>query len=130
LNITPDNIVLPPGIRLKEVVPSVVEVTLDVPVRKELPVQVDWSGKLPDELLLVRATVDPQRITVIGGSRILEQTATIYTQKVPLDTLRTSGALEVELALTPASIELAPGSKAVATVSYVIRTTSDTSPPP
>ena len=46
---------------------------VDVLVIKELPVQVDWSGKLPENLLLESVKLAPERVRVVGGSRILEE---------------------------------------------------------
>ena len=45
--ITRDSIVLPPGIHLKQVEPQILKVNLDMLDQKELPIQPDWSGKLP-----------------------------------------------------------------------------------
>src|SRR5512139_3353414 len=92
--ITSNNITLPPGIVLKDVTPQNVVVDLDVTVRKELPVQIDWVGRLPENLVLAEATVEPQRVEIIGSKRVLENILTIYTEKVPLDKLREAGVLE------------------------------------
>lgn len=46
-NISSDTITLPPGVFLKNVEPQSVEVTLDVPAKKEVPVQVDWVESCP-----------------------------------------------------------------------------------
>lgn len=119
--ITRENISLPPGIILKKVEPPAVEVTLDVPTKKELPVQVDWSGKLPDHMIMTDIRVEPDKVQVIGGGRILENIATLYTQKVPMDNIRESGSLVVNLALNPASLKIAPGSKDRVTVEYTVK---------
>jgi len=104
--ITQENISLPPGVILKKVEPQVVDVTLDIPVKKRLPVQIDWIGKLADHLLLETVNIQPVRVNVVGGSRILEKISTIYTEKVPLDTINKSGRLSVNLALNPASLKV------------------------
>ena len=118
--ITKENISLPPGVYLKNVKPATVEVVLDTPIRKQLPVQVDWTGKLSPELILVQATIDPPYVEMIGRNKILRDITTIYTKKVFLDTITKSGNLTVNLALAPASLKLAPGSKDKVTVSYVV----------
>ena len=118
--ITKENITLPPGVYLKSVKPATVEVVLDTPIKRMLPVQVDWTGKLSPELILVRATIDPQYVEMVGRNKILRDVTTIYTKKVFLDTITKSGSLTVNLALTPASLKLAPGSKEKVTVSYVV----------
>lgn len=117
--IDPEEITLPPGVILRDVKPSVVEVTLDVPVKKELPIQVDWVGKLPEHLIIEEVRLDPERVQVMGGSRILESIATIYTEKIPLDKIEGSGSVTVKLALNPASLKIAPGSKDKVKVEYV-----------
>jgi uncharacterized protein (TIGR00159 family) len=121
-SITSSNISLPPGIILKEVTPQTVVVNLDVTVKKELPVQVDWTGKLPENALLAEATVEPARVEVVGGKRILETISTIYTEKVPLEKLKdATGTIEAGLVLQPASLKLASGSSDKVTIKYIIR---------
>jgi len=120
-SITPENISLPPGILLREVTPPVVEVVIDETIKKELPVQVDWVGKLPDDLILVDAKVSPKKVEIVGGKRILEKKYTIYTEKVQLDNLSGKGEITVNLVLNPASLKIAPGSKEKATIQYIIR---------
>ena len=120
LPITQDNIVLPPGVFLNKVEPASVEVMLDVPIVKELPVQVDWVGKLPENMLLKEVKIVPQTLQVIGGSKILDNVATLYTAPIRLDNLVKSGSLTANLVLTPASLKLAPNSPERVTVSFVI----------
>ena len=121
LTITQENITLPPGVFFKKVEPPGVEVTLDVPIKKELPVQVDWVGKLSDHLILAGAKLDPEKIEVIGGTRIMKDISTIYTQKVSLDNIQGSGTITVNLALNPASLRIARGSKDRITVEFVAK---------
>lgn len=97
--LTKDNIVLPPGVRLNRIEPPEVQVALDVPTKKELPVQVDWVGALPDGLILESASVSPNRVVVIGAKAVLDQISTLYTDKINLDRIDSSG--QVDVALTP-----------------------------
>ncbi len=118
--ITQDNIVLPPGIFLNKAQPSNIDVNLDAPVTKELPVQVDWAGKLPDTLNLIKVMVTPESVKVMGGSQILEHTSTIYTAPVRLDGLSKSGSVTTSLVLTPPSLKLISNSNEKITVTYVL----------
>jgi uncharacterized protein (TIGR00159 family) len=120
-NITHENISLPPGVVLKSVEPPTVEVILDVPMKKELPVQVDWVGKLPPELILAAAEVSLDKVRVVGGSQIVEGISTIYTEKVPLDNIRETGTMTVGLALNPASLQIAPDSEDKITIRYQVK---------
>lgn len=118
--ITQDHIVLPPGVFLNKVSPPAVEVSLDVPVSRELPVQVDWVGRLPENLVLVQATVAPEKVKVIGGSKILEKVNTLFTAPVRLDDLTKPGTLTTPFVLTPPSLKLATGTPDRITVTYSI----------
>jgi YbbR domain-containing protein len=118
--ITQDNIVLPPGVFLNKVQPSNIDVNLDAPVTKELPVQVDWAGKLPENLNLVKVSVTPETVKVIGGSQILEHVGTIYTAPVRLDSLPKTGPVTTTLVLTPPSLKLISNATEKVTVNYVL----------
>jgi hypothetical protein len=120
-SITQENITLPPGIFLRKIVPSVIEVTLDETIKKEIPVQIDWVGELPEGLILLEISFNPEKIEVTGGKRILENLSTIYTEKVHLENMKISGAIFANLALTPASLKIAPGSKDKIRIVYVIK---------
>jgi diadenylate cyclase len=118
--VTSDNIILPPGVVLKHVQPDVVEVTLDQPVEKELPVQIDWGGTLPPDVVITDATVDPPTSRVKGGYQILQQLQTLYTEKIILDRLDPSGTLIAKLVPYPASVGIAPGAPDRVAVRYTI----------
>jgi hypothetical protein len=118
--ITQDNIVLPPGVFLNKVQPSNIDVNLDAPVTKELPIQVDWAGKLQENLNLVNVSVTPETVKVMGGSQILEHVSTIYTAPVRLDSLAKTGSITTALVLTPPSLKLISSSNEKITVNYVV----------
>jgi uncharacterized protein (TIGR00159 family) len=119
--ITPENITLPPGVLLRNVEPPEVDVTLDAIVKKILPVQVDWLGRLPGHLLISAVTIDPPRVEVMGGSQSLQHISTVYTEKVPFDQIKESGTISVKLTLNPPSLTLAPGSGDRVTVQYQVQ---------
>jgi uncharacterized protein (TIGR00159 family) len=119
--ISRENITLPPGVLLKDVQPPLIDVNLDVLAEKEIPIQVDWVGKLENGLLLTAVRTVPQTVVVIGASRYLNTLDTIYTEKVPVEPLRQSGTLVATLALNPARLKLAPGYEDAVTVDYTIK---------
>ena len=120
-SITPESISLPPGIVLREVTPPAVDVVIDETIKKPLPIQVDWGGKLSPDLILLDFTMDPETVEIMGGKRILEKITTIYTEKVPLDNLSGKGEITAKLALNPTALKIAPGSKDRVTIQYLIR---------
>jgi len=121
LSITTDNISLPPGILLREVTPELIEVVLDETVKKQLPVQIDWAGKLSPELILLDFTMSPETIEVMGGKQILEKITTLYSEKVPLDNLSGKGEITAKIVLNPTTLKIAPGSKDKVTIQYLIQ---------
>ena len=102
LTITRNNILLPPGLQLKQIEPAELSVTLDTLVEKELPVQPNWVGKLNDKLTMALAVPVPARVRVRGGGIALKQISTIFTEKIPLDAVNESGEISAALALDPA----------------------------
>jgi diadenylate cyclase len=116
--VTPESVSLPPGVLLKNVKPSVVEVTLDMTVKKELPVQVDWVGKLQDPLVITQVKIDPPKVQVSGASRVLSGISVIYTEKISVDHITRSGTLSAKLAPNPASLKVSPDK---VTVDYMVK---------
>jgi len=123
-----ESIALPPGIQLKQVDPQMLVVTLDQPVQKALPIQPDWSGKLADNLILEDARLVPDTVKVVGGSQMLKDIHTIYTEKIPLDNITTSGTVSVSLVLQPSSLKLEEGAKNRIDVIYKVRRRPPASP--
>jgi len=114
------NITLPPGVFLKNIRPPYVEVTLDKSLEKEIPVQVDWTGKLPENMTISKVIIEPSDVKIIGRSTVLKDISTIYTAKVPLDRVNKSGGLTVGLVLTNPSLKLEDNLGGV-TVKYDIK---------
>jgi uncharacterized protein (TIGR00159 family) len=105
LSITRDNILLPPGIRLKKIDPSELHITLDTLIDKKLPIQPHWIGELPKGLVMKEATVMPQTILITGASQVLKNISTIFTEPISLGELTESGVVTIGLVLNPASLK-------------------------
>ena len=116
--VSPASVSLPPGILLKDVKPRVVEVTLDRMVKKELPVQVDWVGRLQEPYVIAQVKIDPPAVQVSGSARILSDISAIYTEKVSVDQINRSGTLSARLVLSPPSLKV---SSDKVTVEYTVK---------
>jgi len=104
LAITRRNVQLPPGIRLKRIKPDQVEVTLDAMAEKQVPVQADFSGKLPDGLIMTRISLNPEAVRISGGQTALDAVTTVFTEKIPLENLTTSGFIHADLVMGAATL--------------------------
>jgi hypothetical protein len=121
--ISKENILLPPGILLSRVEPPSIDVTLDVPMKKVLPIQVQWVGKLPTSFILAEARLNPERVQVVGGTRLLEKIETIYTEAISLENLdleKKRGSLLAKLVLDHPSLKLGSGSSDKVKVDYIL----------
>lgn len=119
--ITENNITLPPGITLTRATPQTVQVTLDVPVIREIPVQADWTGKLDSNLILEKVKLSPSKLQVMGGSLTINDISTIYTEKINLYTLKKSGTLTLSPVFNPPTLRAAPGIRDTITAEITIR---------
>ena len=116
-----ENIVMPPGVRLNRIEPSLVTVNLDIPVSKPLPVQVDWVGSLDGDLILEDVTVKPDQVVIVGAGRIIDTLSTIYTEKVSLDQIQGSGYVTVNLAFGAPGVRVVDGDRKKVEVHYTVR---------
>lgn len=119
-SITQKNISLPPGVFLKKVEPSSVTVILDHVKKKEVSVQIDWVGKLSEGLILSEARLNPEKIELIGGQKMLKNITTVYTEQVSLNNIQKSGTMTVKLVLNTASLRISPSSSDKVTIEYIV----------
>lgn len=122
VNISLENIILPPGVNLKKVEPKTVEIVMAGKIERSIPVQVDWTGKLAENLILESVSITPAAIKVTGVSPGIETVATIYTEKVSLDKIKSTGAgaLQAGIVLFPSSLKTDGTTKSV-TINYMVK---------
>ncbi len=129
LPVEPENITTPPGILLRRVEPSSVQLFLDKIAEKEVPVQVTWAGELDPDLIISEAEVNPSKIRVRGGRRLIDRITTLYTEPVDLNGITSSDTVTAPLQLDSAGIKVASGSKEKVSVNYKVRTRTPASAP-
>lgn len=117
--ISEENVSLPPGVSLKNIRPPYIEVTIDKAVERSIPIQVDWTGKLPDNLTLSSVILEPSEVTVNGRSMIMDDISTIYTEEVPLTEIEGSGEMSVGIILSDPSLKLI-GNQGIVTIRYIV----------
>ncbi len=130
ITIEKNNVLLPPGIQLKQVEPSQVEVTVDILDNKRLIVQPDWTGKLKEGLIIESTRAVPETVMVTGASLALKETSTLFTEPIPLDGITASGSLSTGLDLGQPNLKLVePGKKSVV-IYYQVKHRSGPELPP
>ncbi|MBU2455993.1 MAG: diadenylate cyclase [Proteobacteria bacterium] len=121
--VTKENILLPPGISLKKIDPSELDITLDTLIEKQVAIQPNWTGKLPKGFIMTEAKVIPKTIWITGGELLLRDISTIFTEQLPLDNLTESATITASLSLNPASLKLE--NKTKISIQYQISKKSD-----
>jgi len=120
LSVSRGAVSLPPGIVVKKIDPSLVEITVDVPLKKELFVQPLWTGRLSRDLIMTTAVTKPQTVQVIGPRQVLTQMENLYTEALSLEGITTSGSMSAQIALHPPTIRLEDQKKYTVQVEYTI----------
>jgi diadenylate cyclase len=115
--LTSKNIQLPPGISLNQITPSTVNVLIDSIETKNLPIQVDWIGKLSQQLRLNSVYVEPSTIRLTGRSLLLKNLKTVYTKKVSLDIIEKSGTIFAGIAVD-SQMKVATGQNETVKIKY------------
>ena len=121
LIISQDAISLPPGIQLKQVDPQVLIVNVDIPAEKMLPIQADWTGKLQPDFIMEDTRLVPNTVTVVGASLMLKNIETVYTEKIPLESINTGGTTTVGLVLQHSSLKLKNSARNRVDVIYKVK---------
>ena len=101
LTLRNDDFKLPPGVVIAGLNRSVVKVTADRKVRKQLAVRVRTVGRLPGRQRLRSLKAEPPTVMVEGAAGILEQLESLQTEDVDLAEVRQSTVLERQV-LSPA----------------------------
>jgi len=115
------NIDLPPGINLTKIEPASIDLTISTIIKRLLPVQVDWSGKLAEDLILVSVRVTPSIIEFEGRNDIIKNISTVYTQKIPLSRIIASQNITIPLALEDTALKPVSIEKGLVAVSYIVQ---------
>jgi YbbR domain-containing protein len=86
VQLTPENVQLqlPLGVRLDEITPGRMAVRLEAVEEKEIPVDVETTGKPPDGFEIYSQNVVPTRVRVRGPISVTKTLSEISTEKVDL----------------------------------------------
>ncbi len=117
LNIEKDNIELPVFVRLINVNPSTITVTLEETSEKSIPVKPDIVGEPMKGFKVMRMKVSPGNVTVTGGESELKKLKGVRTE--PIDISGTTKTLNREVKVASPGGNIRPVTESV-TVEIVI----------
>jgi DNA integrity scanning protein DisA with diadenylate cyclase activity len=121
LSVGRNAISLPPGISVKNIEPSMLEVFVDVPLKKEVAIQAFWIGRLPPDLIMTQAMVEPEKILVVGPSQALKDIETLFTEPLSLDGITESGKITAGIVFSPSTIRPDDKEKSIVQLEYSIQ---------
>lgn len=99
LSVNKEQISLPRGARIAARSPSTLVYTLETVVTKNVPVRADLAGDLPRGFKLVRVSVEPKEIAIVGAKSSVRNIREVVTDRIELARLRESSKLESSVAL-------------------------------
>jgi YbbR domain-containing protein len=124
LDLSADNIGLPPGLNVVRITPSSIKVDMDPFAVKEVSVKVEVTGSPPDGYRLDSVRVKPRSVKVSGPESTLPGISDLYTEPIDLATLEAKNGektLDVPLVLFPASLRLLPTENKTVRVTVTLR---------
>lgn len=99
LSVNKEQISLPRGARIAARSPSTLVYTLETVVTKSVPVRADLAGDLPRGYKLVKVSVDPKEIAIVGAKSSVRNIREVVTDRIELARLRETSQLESSVAL-------------------------------
>jgi diadenylate cyclase len=100
--ITEANVRLPKNIRLLDVSPPSVDLTLAEIVKRELPIQPQLVGRLPDNLAVSAITVNPEKLhALLPAVQSKGQVLSLTTTPIYLETIRETTTLFCKIIASP-----------------------------
>lgn len=86
LVLTPENttLTLPAGIKLEEILPNRLALRIEAVEEKEVPVQAETEGQLPEGIEVYSETVIPPTVRVRGPSSFIRSLTSVSTERIDL----------------------------------------------
>jgi len=99
LAVNREELSVPRGARIAARSPSTVVYTLEPVVGKTVPVRADLAGELPAGMRLVRVSLEPKEIAILGAKSSVRNIREVVTDRIELGRLHETTLLESSVAL-------------------------------
>jgi len=133
LDLSADNISLPPGLDVVRITPANIRVEMEPFTVKELAVKPEMTGSPPRGYQIDTVQVKPSTVKVGGPSSTLQAVASLSTEAIDLGSIppeRKEKTFDVPLALYPASLHLLPDGNRTVRVTIKLRPQRGPAPGP
>ncbi len=86
IELTPEtvSVALPTGVKLEEILPNQITVRLEPIEEKEVPVNAETEGEVPEQFEIYSKTVLPQKIRVRGPAGFIKSLDSVSTESIDL----------------------------------------------
>ena len=108
LTIKNDDLQLPLGVVVNGINPSIVKVTAEKRVRKNLLIKAKTQGNLPAGYFLRKIKIDPPTVMAEGPEHVLSQLESVATEDIDLSAVKRSSVLEKNLLQPAPQVKLSP----------------------
>lgn len=88
---------LPLGVHVQKILPGNVELSFDEKIKKSVPVNLQYAGKLNDNYKIIQAKITPTHIDLYGPKRELANLKEVVTNPINLSNLRGEGKFSVQI---------------------------------
>ncbi len=104
--ISESNLNLPPGVTFLRAVPSQLRLHLARLAEKQVPVEIRFSGSLPDGYQLTAKTVVPDRLSIAGPETRVAAVTQVQTDPINLHSVTQSGDFRVDTFVDDSQVRL------------------------
>jgi YbbR domain-containing protein len=109
IDINPAQLNLPFGMVVERVLPRRIPIRLEKKASKILPLKLNFSGKLPDDLSLGTSTITPAEVEVYGPRSVVAELKYLPTKPIDMDGLVGLDQIPVEILLPDDRLSISAG---------------------
>ena len=117
-DISPKNFYLPPGVSIRKILPTSIEMFLEEKKTKTVPVVPNFDGDFPEGLSAGMARIEPSMIDVVAPISVLKSIKDLRTEPIDAGEVTHGWKKGVRLIIEKAGRSLAPGAAKVVTIEF------------
>jgi YbbR domain-containing protein len=96
---------LPAGLTVVQVSPPAMDIVMDRPLEREVPIRAVTAGDPPAGYRVVEVRIEPQRVELVGPQSILSNISEVSTDIIDVSTLTATRTFTVNLAIPDRTVD-------------------------